>query len=261
MMRLELDTKRIDLWCAFPAEITDESLLQTYRDLLSDEERVQQQRFYFAKDRQRYLVTRVLARTVLSRYGSVAPEQWVFAANAYGKPHINFGTGLDKKISFNITHADNLIIIAVTCDHALGLDTENNQDRSISQDLAEHSFAPEEVVDFCAQPADQQQQRFFEYWTLKESYIKARGMGLSIPLQQFSFSFPREDEIALALAPELNDTPARWRFWQFKMAGNYLVALCAEKVEPEPPSLIFKQVVPLVSEQEIDYQLLRVNAA
>ncbi len=259
MMQLELNKKRIDLWCAFPAEITDEQLLQTYRDLLSDDERLQQQRFYFAKDRQRYLVTRVLVRTVLSRYAPIAPEQWVFATNAYGKPYVTNGVGLDKAISFNITHADNLIVIAVTRDHALGLDTENSQDRKISKDLAEHSFASEEVADFCAQPSALQQQRFFEYWTLKESYIKARGMGLSIPLKQFSFFFPRTDAIALTIAPALNDTPMRWRFWQFRMANDYLVALCAEKVELEPPALIFKQVVPLVSEQGIDYQLLRTN--
>ena len=101
-----LDAKHIDLWCAFPAEIVDEALLQEYRGLLSEAEREQQQRFYFAKDRQRYLVTRALVRTVLSRYAPIYPEQWLFATNAYGKPYIANGAGFYNSISFNITHSE-----------------------------------------------------------------------------------------------------------------------------------------------------------
>lgn len=251
------DSTRIDLWCTFPSDISDPALLQTYQSLLSENERKQQQQFHFARDRHRYLITRALTRTVLSRYTSVPADQLVFASNEFGKPHIANESGLNQAISFNITHADNLILIGVTRDSALGIDTENSQDREISQDLAEYSFATEEVADFLAQPVEYQQQRFFEFWTLKESYIKARGMGLSIPLKQFSFRLRHKEGVEFAIDALQNDVPERWRFWQFRLVDDYMVAVCAEKINQEPPSLVLRQVVPLTSERILDFQLLR----
>jgi len=251
------DSARIDLWCTFPVAISDQALLQTYQNLLSDSERKQHQQFYFAKDRHRYLITRALTRTVLSRYTSIAADQLTFATNEFGKPRIINDLGLNQEIAFNITHADNLILIGVTRDCALGVDTENSQNRTISRELAEYSFAVQEVADFLAQPIEQQQQRFFEFWTLKESYIKARGMGLSIPLKQFSFRFPRENLIELDIDALQHDAPERWRFWQLRLAKDYLVAVCAEKINPTPPLLVLRHVVPLMWEEKLDYQLLR----
>jgi len=251
------DSNRIDLWCTFPATISDPALLQTYQSLLSEKERKQQQQFHFAKDRHRYLITRALARTVLSRYTSVPAEQLVFASNEFGKPHIANDLVMNNAISFNITHADNLILISITRDCALGIDTENSQNREVSSDLAEYSFAADEAADFLAQPIERQQQRFFEFWTLKESYIKARGMGLSIPLKQFSFRMPHQQAMEFTIDALQNDVPNRWRFWQFRLADDYLVAVCAEKINPTPPVLVLRQLVPLMSERILDFQLLR----
>lgn len=247
---LPLHTQQIDLWCTFPNEISDATLLETYRLLLSPEELQRQQRFHFAKHRHRYLLTRALARTVLSRYTAIPAEQLLFQLNAYNKPFI-----AHHPISFNITHTDELIILGVTRDNALGIDTEN-KNREITTELAEYSFASEEAADFLAQPLEQRQQRFFEYWTLKESYIKARGMGLSIPLQEFSFHFPDQKKITLTTQ---NDTAERWQFWQFELAKNYLVAVCVEKKNKPSPLLKLTEVVPLVSEKILDYQLLRMS--
>jgi 4'-phosphopantetheinyl transferase len=83
---LPLPPAEIHLWLAFYDEITNERLLSDYRALLNQEEKEQQSRFYFARDRQRYLVTRALVRTVLSRYALIDPREWVFSTNAYGCP-------------------------------------------------------------------------------------------------------------------------------------------------------------------------------
>jgi 4'-phosphopantetheinyl transferase len=247
---LPLNTQQIDLWCTFPNEVSDPALLETYRQLLSSTEQQQQQRFHFAKHRHRYLLTRALARTMLSRYTAIPAEQLVFQVNQYNKPFI-----ANHAISFNITHTDDLIILGVTRDNALGIDTENKH-REITTELAEYSFASEEAADFLTQSLEQRQQRFFEYWTLKESYIKARGMGLAIPLKEFSFHFPEPHKIEFTAQ---NDTAERWRFWQLQLAENYLVAVCVEKNNVELPLLKLKQVVPLVSEKSWDYQLLRTS--
>jgi 4'-phosphopantetheinyl transferase len=259
MRNLDLKPQQIDLWCAYPNYITDPALLQQYRKLLCETEQQQEQRFYFARDRHRYLVTRILVRSVLSRYAPVAPNEWRFDTNAYGKPHIANCEQLRKTIAFNVTHSDNLVILGVANEHALGLDTENARARIVSLELADAYFAPEEVTDLRAQSTERQQRRFFEYWTLKESYIKARGMGLSIPLDQFSFSFSHKQTIQLAIHSSQDDLPVHWDFWQFELNADYLVAVCAKRSDLQPPSLVPHHVVPLLSEQPLDWRLLRAS--
>jgi 4'-phosphopantetheinyl transferase len=258
-MKFDLDSGQVHLWCSFFAEITDEALLCEYRRLLTEAERQKERRFYFIRDQRRYLVTRALVRTVLSRYAAVAPEQWVFATNRYGKPEIANDESLAKRLSFNITHTDGLIILGIAPGQALGVDVENIRKRQASIEVADRFFAPAEAEALNALPKDRQQQRFFEYWTLKESYIKARGMGLSIPLDKFSFQFPREREVRISIHPDQEDWPSRWHFWQLWPTPVYLAAICAERARVKAPYLMLKKIVPLISEQELDYALLRAS--
>ena len=160
-MSANLDTHRIDLWYASPADIRDEALLDTYRGLLTEAERAQAQRFYFAKDRQRYLVTRALVRTTLSRYIPIDPRHWVFSPNAYGRPYIANQEALSSGLFFNITHTGNLIVLAVTQGRELGVDAEHVTARDISLDIADNYFVPSEVDDLYAQAEAHRQQRFF----------------------------------------------------------------------------------------------------
>jgi 4'-phosphopantetheinyl transferase len=216
----------IHLWLAFYDQLTDDRL-HRYRVLLDAAEQEQEPRFHFARDRRRYLATRVLVRTVLSRYAQVAPEEWVFSENAYGRPQVEGGDGT---LSFNISHTHSLIVLGVTRGGALGVDVENILARKVSLQIADRCFAPDEVAALAAVPPQQQQYHFFEYWTFKESYIKARGMGLSLPLDKFSFHYPDDGKVAIAIAPELGDDAARWQFWQFRPVSQYLVAVCAAGV-------------------------------
>jgi 4'-phosphopantetheinyl transferase len=78
-------------------------------------------------------------------------------------------------------------------------------------------------------PEPLQPLRFFQYWTLKESYIKARGMGLSIPLDRFSFDASQPTRITFSVDPILEDDAAHWTFWQWSLAEGYLLALCAQR--------------------------------
>src|SRR5215472_387976 len=248
---LPLTPGEIHLWLAFYDEINEEHLHVAYRDLLDAAERQQEQRFHFAKDRRRYLVTRALVRTVLSKYVSVHPREWVFSANAYGKPDIVNGQALHASLSFNISHTDSLIVLGVTKLRALGVDVENFGGRQAMIDVADRFFAPQEVVELAKMPSQQQHYRFFEYWTFKESYIKARGMGLSLPLEKFSFHYPHDRGVEIAIDPELNDDSARWQFWQFRPRPDYLVAICAERLGAGATRLITRQVIPILSDREI----------
>ena len=249
----------IHLWLTFYDAISDERLHCAYRELLNAAEQTQELRFYFAKDRRRYLVTRALVRTVLSRYASIAPRDWIFSANAYGRPEIANAEAREEYLTFNISHTHSLIVLGVTQRRALGVDVENFAAREISIDIADRFFAPEEVAALAVVPRHQQQYRFFEYWTFKEAYIKARGMGLSLPLDKFSFHLPHDRAVDIAIHPELADDASRWQFWQFRPTPEYLVAVCAERLGTQSPRLVVHKIVPGRDENILSPVFLRTS--
>ncbi len=259
---------QVDLWCAFCESITDPPLLERYHELLTDAEQRQQSRFHFAHDRHRYLITRALVRTTLSRYADVAPQDWTFVPNSYGRPAISNDDARARDISFNLSHSRGLVVLAVTRGQELGVDTEDAVTRAPPLEIADRFFAPEETASLRAQPPEQQPQRFFQYWTLKESYIKARGMGLSLPLDAFAFHFPQPERVRLTIQPQLQDAPERWRFWQWwgwsarpsphrHAHRQHMLALCVERAAAEPPPRVaLREIVPFVSEGDLQSQLL-----
>lgn len=251
----------IHLWLAFSDDIGDERLHGAYRDLLSPMERQQERRFHFLRDRRRYLITRTLVRTVLSRYAPIAPRDWSFFTNPHGRPEISNAAAKELQLSFNVSHTHGLIALAVAV-RALGVDVENTRNRQASLEIAERFFAPAEVAALATVPRSRQQDRFFEYWTLKEAYIKARGMGLSLPLDKFSFHDLNDTSVCLSIRPELADDPARWSFWQFRLAPDYLVALCVERFSSERGELVVRKTVPMSgSETTVVPEFLRTSRA
>jgi 4'-phosphopantetheinyl transferase len=252
---IQLTSAEIHVWLTFCEAISDEHLLVSYRELLNATEKEEESRFYFARDRQRYLVTRALVRTVLSRYATVDPKDWVFTTNAYGRRYIVSPQATDGSLTFNVSHTQGLIVLGVAKGRSLGVDVENFAKRDISIDLANHYFSPEEVAALHEVPHHQQRYRFFEYWTLKESYIKARGQGFSLPLDTFSFHFA-DDHVHLMINPELGDDSSRWQLWQLRPSSEHLLAVCAEKLNAQSPRLVVRETTPTVSERIIAPELL-----
>jgi 4'-phosphopantetheinyl transferase len=256
---MEVAPHPIHLFCCYYLEIDDPGLLGSYRALLTEQERATQMRFHFEKDQRCYLVTRALVRTMLSRYADIAPQDWRFTANGYGRPEIANGHPDVGGLSFNVSHTTGLIVLAVTRERQLGVDTENLQAREPALDIADRYFAPHEVVSLRALPAARQNQRFFEYWTLKESYIKARGMGLALALDSFGFSFPGDAQIEFAVDADAAGSHSAWHFWQLLLAPHYMTAVCAVRSDGQVLPPIASKVVPLVSDCTLDYELLRTS--
>jgi 4'-phosphopantetheinyl transferase len=233
MVTERLDSGQIHLWLAWLGEITDPRRLAEYRSVLSEEELVKQARFHFERDRHRYLVTRAMVRTVLSRYADVAPAEWRFAVNDYGKPSIAAEHARARGIEFNLAHTDGLVVLGVTRGRALGVDVENVRAREVDLEIADRFFAPAESAALRALPSQEQSQRFFDYWTLKEAYIKARGKGLSIPLSSFAFCIEERGRIQLTTDPSLQGGAERWRFRQLQFGPDHQAAICAKEHEAD----------------------------
>ena len=249
----------IDLWLACYDEITDPELHLAYRGMLDPVERIREPRFYFARDRLRYLVTRAMVRLVLSSYVEVAPQDWRFSANAHGRPFAVNTAARAAGLTFNISHTRDMIVVAVTANRVMGVDVENVIARPVSIGVAHRFFSPSEATSLAAISRDRQQYRFFEYWTFKESYIKARGLGLSLPLDKFSFHYPDEHRVALSIDPGLADDAGRWQFWQFQPRPDYLVALCAERIDAPATRINVRQIVPAVGEITLAPNFLRTS--
>ncbi len=247
----------VQLWLTFDSQIKNQELLNAYLRLLAPCELVRQRKFHFEKHRHQYLVARALVRTVLSFYvnGEVTPSEWQFGKNSYGKPHIihpEFG----KKLSFNLSHCESAIVLAITQDRDIGVDIEWLHRQGQTIELASHYFSPLETKQLQSLPAQMQKDRFYDLWTLKESYVKARGKGLSIPLDSFSFEFTHHNNIRIQFAQHHTDTPEYWQFWQIQASHSHRVAI-ATKSENTPCKLSMREIVPLQSFSPVNLPVIR----
>ena len=226
--KLDLAQNDVHLWTTTPKDLAlnlddNNDLLLQYHALLTPEETKKQQRYKFAEDRHAALVTRVFIRDLLSYYADIAPQVWRFDKGEKDKPEI---INPPIPLRFNISHTKNLIICAVTLNDDIGCDVENIERNNNVLAIAERYFSKQETTSLFTLPQAQQRDRFFDYWTLKESYIKAWGLGLSIPLGDFSFTindqrlqhnshFSVNKDIHLSFAEHRMDNNALWRSWIF----------------------------------------------
>jgi 4'-phosphopantetheinyl transferase len=220
---LPADAGGVDLWHWF-YEAHPEALDRAAAGpLMSPEESARHLRFRFDRDRRLYLATRVLARHVLSRYENISPAEWRFAAGSHGKPRVDSPT-LEVPLHFNLSNTSGLVVCAVSRAHeAVGVDIERT-DRPAEYDrLAARFFSLEEAEGLARLPDASKRGRFFQLWTLKESYIKARGLGLALPLEQFAFT-PGE-AIRVAFDPRLSDDPSLWSFALISAGPAHQLAL------------------------------------
>jgi 4'-phosphopantetheinyl transferase len=240
----------IHLYFAYPERISESAVLDRYKGLLTAAEQNQMSRYYSATHRHQYLITRALIRSSLSEYFSVAEDQWRFAANTYGKPTICFPDPAPA-IRFNISHTNGLIMCGVSLDFDIGVDVEDSCRASQAgfEELSQY-FSAVEIHALEKLPKKEQRQRFFDYWTLKEAYIKARGMGLAIPLRQFSFLFDSGGLQRFETDKELGDDATDWQFWQTTLLDRYQVAIAANSRKPDIRISGFESV-PLYSAQPL----------
>jgi 4'-phosphopantetheinyl transferase len=219
--------------------------LEEYKALLSADEHERMARFIFDRDRRAFLITRALVRTTLSRYAPVTPADWRFIANVHGRPEILERPAGVPDLRFNISHTDGLIACAVTIGREVGVDVENIS-RRLLHDVAGRHFAPNEVRDLRQLPDDEQQRVFFDYWTLKEAYIKARGFGLALPLGDFAFKLNPPAPPVITFEPALEDDPATWQFLQDWPTPQHRLGLAVRRDGNDLPVRL-RFITPLVA--------------
>ncbi|UHA76229.1 4'-phosphopantetheinyl transferase superfamily protein [Paenibacillus sp. 481] len=185
--------------------------------LVTAEKRQRIKKYLRLEDAQRSLVADVLARQMLCEQLKASNKDLHFDTNAYGKPILRDV----EHVHFNVSHSGDWVVAAVN--HLpVGIDVEHIQ--HIDLGIAERFFSPAESVDLFRQPIKQRQTYFYSIWTLKESYIKAVGMGLSIPLDHFSI---RDLGDAFELISE--QYPTSFTFKQYEIDAHYKCSVCASE--------------------------------
>jgi 4'-phosphopantetheinyl transferase len=216
--------------------------LEAYQRFMTPDEHERMKRFVFEKDRKSFLLTRALVRTMLSRYAPVDPAAWRFITNVHGRPEILDRPDGVPDLRFNISHTNGLIACAVTIGREVGVDVEH-VGRRLTHDIAGRHFAPSEVADLRRLTDDEQRTVFYDYWTLKESYIKARGFGLALPLGDFAFKLNPPAPPTISFEPALEDDPATWQFQQEWPTPTHRLALAVRRDGDDLPIRI-RAVVP-----------------
>lgn len=237
---LHLEQGQVDIWLTRLSGIGDH-LLRRYEQLMSESEHATWRRFLVEHARLQHLVARALVRTTLSRYFDVAPESWQFGANRYGRPHIAEPRQF-RPVRFNLSHTNGLVVCAVAKARAIGIDVENITRESRLADLAPRVFSPIELSTFLRTAPQTQREVFFSFWTLKEAYIKARGMGLSLPLDGFSFDLAGASP-RVRFTERCPDDSDRWQFRQYVPTADHLLAIAVAGVKE--PDVRQHWVVPL----------------
>ncbi|MDT8368394.1 MAG: 4'-phosphopantetheinyl transferase superfamily protein [Longimicrobiales bacterium] len=164
-------------------DVPDHRLQRLHR-FLATGERARAERFHDSRDARRYVVGRATLRSVLARYLVCAPVEVVIATEASGRPIVPSACR-HGPLFFNVTHAGDLALVAVTGIAPIGVDVEEIHEIAEMERLADRFFSPEESRALRELPGDLRTAAFFRCWTRKEAVLKATGEGLAGDLGRF----------------------------------------------------------------------------
>jgi 4'-phosphopantetheinyl transferase len=254
---LRLGVGQIDVWLTSLRDVRRDQL-PDYLQLLSEPERARWQRFLVPDAQLQYLVSRALVRTTLSRYADVAEHEWQFETNRYGRPHVS-QPQIRRDIQFNLSNTTGLVVCVVARDCDVGVDVENISRTLDIEALAPTVFAPAELADVRQSSPKDRRNCFYSYWTLKEAYIKARGMGLSLPLDAFWFDLGGASPL-LRVTERCPDDPERWRFHQCAPTAEHRMAVAVAAPRGTEPSIRLHWITPISTSAEMAPALCNASA-
>jgi 4'-phosphopantetheinyl transferase len=212
------------IWLEQPPEA-----VESLRQLLSTGEQARAARFHFAKDRQHFIVARGTLRKLLGRYLEIAPADLCFAYADHGKPHLAPERSPPlTPLKFNLAHSGSLAVCAFTRLGEIGVDLEHIKPDFIGDDIARRFFSATEVACLDQLPADARALAFFNCWTRKEAFIKAKGMGLSLALDQFDVTLAPDQQAELLRTGWDESEADRWSLRALEIGAGYVGAVAVE---------------------------------
>src|SRR5262245_8083669 len=213
----------VHVWYLWPERLTDGECVSRHARILSGDEKTRVHSFRFEDDRNLHILSKAFVRILLSRYTPIDPSLSEFTRNQYGKPAISGPSGV-QDIAFNVSHTTGLISGVFSLDSFLGIDAEHHGRRVDTLAIARRYLSPDEYSALSIVADSERQQRFLEYWTLKEAYVKANGLGMSMDLSTFSFDI-YDDARGISLRSINVADPGSWTFRLLKPGPHHTVAV------------------------------------
>ena len=203
------------------------SQVQQLRIVLTEDELDRAKRFFFERDRQRFIAARGTLRSILSRYITTSPGHLRFYYNQYGKPSLapEFRSTL---LNFNLSHSGSVALYAIARNMEIGVDIERVRSDFEYDDIAKRFFSVNEVAILRTIPAAQKREAFYHCWTRKEAYIKAHGEGLALPLDSFDVSFAPGEPPMLLVTKDEPEERSLWTLMDLKPGPGYVGAVAVK---------------------------------
>ena len=224
-------------------------VLQQYRDTLIGNEVTRADRFCFERDCTRFTVAPGVLRAILGRYLHRDPACLRFRYNRFGKPEIDIAQGA-VSLCFNMSHSADLALYAVALGREVGVDVEEVRDGVEYAPIAAYAFSPNENEALRMLTPHQRTAGFFNCWTRKEAYIKARGMGLSLPLNQFDVSLVPGEPAALLRTIGEPEAVRNWSLQELALGPDFIGAVAAGGHDLEDRLLAIRAVSSLPADDQ-----------
>ena len=219
-----MDFDILSLWCAYPADTSQEELGELGAAILSIDEKERARAFQFAEDRHEFVTAHVLPRRALSHHFPLAPHEWQFEAGANGKPRLLRSPGL----RFNLSHTKDLVMCAISSGIEVGIDTEPRTRSKEIEEIASQLLSLIEAQQMQHLSEQDKCDRFVDLWTGKEAFTKACGLGLSLPLKDISFSYSHHEDVKLEIDSSWGLNADRFQFGWYSLSGHR-VAIATER--------------------------------
>ena len=198
---------------------TDDNI-NLLKRLISDERKSKMEKFLFKEDSIRCLLGEIIARYAISKDLNIKNEDISFKTDSFNKPYLPIA---DKSVLYNISHSGEWVVCIIS-DKPCGIDVELIKKADFG--IAKRFFSQNEYESLMSQPEHYRTRYFFMLWTLKESYIKADGRGLSLPLDSFSINIG-PDRICVS-AKDTNNL-LNCFFSQFEIDNSHIVSVCSKE--------------------------------
>jgi len=203
------------------------ALLAHLEESLSGDELARAGRYYFERDRNRFIVGRGVLRTILARYLATDPSRLEFSYGSYGKPSLTDMRG-SAPLDFNLAHSQDLALCAVTSHRRIGIDVEMIRPIADAENIAARFFSARECAVFLALAEPERLSAFFRCWTRKEAFLKATGAGLSMGLDQFDVSLAAGEPAKLLNVAGRPEEAARWSLLDVPVGSEHAAAVAVE---------------------------------
>ena len=228
--RLALGTRDVHIWRTSLEQ--PPAIVEGLRQFLSHDEKVRAERFHFEKDRRHFIVARGCLRKLLSRYLAVAPAELHFTYADHGKPQL--ASEIVPPLRFNLAHSGGLALYAFTSIGEIGIDLEHIRPEFTADDIARRFFSATEVACLDQLPMPARHVAFFNCWTRKEAFLKAKGIGLSRALDQFDVTLNPDEPAALLHTRWDQNEAARWSLKAIDAGAGFVGAVAIEAHDWQP---------------------------